>query len=145
MAKKILLVEDEAKNRLLITDILKYHGYEVLEAQDGPKGLNLAKEQKPDLILLDIMMPGMDGLEVCRLLREDAATATIPVVMVTALYEEKVIAGAIERGADGYIVKPIDPDGLKETILHNLSLAQNGLLPSQLKYELKKLRQKTGQ
>jgi two-component system response regulator VicR len=118
MAKKILVVEDE-KN---IVDILVFNlvrdGYDTLEAYDGATGLRLALEQDPDLILLDLMLPEMDGFEVCRRLRE-AGRAT-PVIMLTAREEETDKVMGLELGADDYITKPFSMRELLARVKSNI-------------------------
>jgi len=112
MTKKpcVLYIDDNAQNRLLVKRILEAEGYAVLEAEDGLAGLGLAADLLPDLILLDILLPGSDGYEVSKRLKEDARTRHIPVVAMTA----DVLQGAREKalcaGFDGYIPKPIDVD-----------------------------------
>ena len=104
MGKSILIVEDEQN----IVDILSFNlsreGYDTLEAYDGPTGLQLALEQDPDLILLDLMLPGMDGFEVCRQVRESGSST--PIIMLTAREEETDKVLGLELGADDYITKP---------------------------------------
>src|SRR5438128_8875031 len=85
----VLIVDDEEANRLLLRDPLEAHGYEIAEAENGEKALELIGQRGPDVILLDVMMPGMDGFEVCRRLKQDVETAPIPVLMVTALSDRK--------------------------------------------------------
>lgn len=106
---KILVVEDEADLVKLLEYHLKRENYSVLSARDGETALRLAKENLPDLILLDLMLPGVDGLEVCRLLKADAATSHIHVVMLTAKGEEADIVAGLELGADDYVSKPFSP------------------------------------
>ena len=107
MGKTILIVEDEQN----IVDILSFNlsreGYDTLEAYDGPAGLQLALENDPDLILLDLMLPGMDGFEVCRKVRESGSAA--PIIMLTAREEEADKVLGLELGADDYITKPFNP------------------------------------
>ena len=109
MTTKILLVEDNEQNRYLATFLLEQRGYQVVHAESGPRGLELAASERPDLILLDIQLPGMDGHAVARTLKSDAALKAIPIVAVTSYAmtgdREKVFAA----GAQGYIEKPIDP------------------------------------
>lgn len=106
---KVLIVEDEANIRQLVKYNLEKESYQVLEAEDGLQGLRLAKTEKPDLILLDLMLPQMDGLEVCRSLKGNQATSALPIIMLTAKSEEidKVIG--LELGADDYMTKPFSP------------------------------------
>ncbi len=117
MSKKILIVDDE-KN---IVDILKYNltkeGFETIEAYDGEKAMEMALNQKPDLILLDIMLPKMDGFTVCRKLRESIST---PILMLTAKEEEVDKVLGLELGADDYITKPFSPRELMARIKANL-------------------------
>jgi DNA-binding response OmpR family regulator len=102
--KRVLVVEDEEALLLGLEENLKFAGYEVLTARDGPTGLKRAADEKPDLILLDIMLPGMSGYEVCRKLREKGAQT--PVVMLTARHEEFDKLHGFEMGADDYVTKP---------------------------------------
>ena len=106
---KVLIVEDEANIRQLVKYNLEKESYQVIEAEDGLLGLRLAKAEKPDLVLLDLMLPQMDGLEVCRSLKGNQATAALPIIMLTAKSEEidKVIG--LELGADDYMTKPFSP------------------------------------
>ena len=108
MKKTILIVEDEPRNLKLIRDLLQASGYLTLEATDGAQGIELAKAHKPDLILMDIMMPNMDGFEATKILKADAETRNIPIIALTSYAmkgdEEKIR----EAGCDGYITKPID-------------------------------------
>ncbi|MDD2927848.1 MAG: response regulator [Candidatus Omnitrophica bacterium] len=108
MAKKILIVDDNENNRLLMSDILEYRGYEILQAEDGAKGISMAAELQPDLILLDMQMPGIDGFAAAKMLKNDPLTRDIKVIVVTSLAmkgdREKIMA----LGVDDYIAKPID-------------------------------------
>jgi two-component system cell cycle response regulator DivK len=108
MEKIILIVEDEPKNLKLIRDLLQGSGYLTLEATDGAQGIELAKAHKPDLILMDILMPVMDGLKATKILKADAETRNIPIIALTSYAmkgdEEKIR----EVGCDEYITKPID-------------------------------------
>lgn len=108
-AQKILVVEDHRDTRELLKYNLTAAGFDVAAAEDGQLGINLAHAFKPDIILLDLMMPGTDGLEVCRQLKGDPATARIPVVMLTAKGEEVDKIVGLELGADDYVVKPFSP------------------------------------
>ncbi len=104
MGKTILIVEDEQSIVDILSFILVKEGYDTLEALDGPTGLQLALEQNPDLVLLDLMLPGMSGFEVCKRIR--AAGSTTPIVMLTAREEEDDKVRGLELGADDYITKP---------------------------------------
>ena len=107
---KILVVDDVPTNVRLLEAVLVSKGYEVVSANDGETAMELVTSAKPDLVLLDVMMPGIDGYEVCRMLRADESTAVLPVVMVTASTNEKT--KAIDAGADDLIGKPFDHDEL---------------------------------
>ena len=104
----ILIVEDNDKNRKLVRDVLHFKGYRLAEAETGEEGVRLARELHPDLILMDIQLPGMDGLQATTILKANAATRHIPVIALTALAmkgdEERIRAA----GCDGYVAKPID-------------------------------------
>jgi two-component system phosphate regulon response regulator PhoB len=107
--RTVLVVEDEQD----LLDLLRYNlardGYRVLTAESGETGLRLARTERPDLVLLDLMLPGMDGLEVCRALKGGKDTADLPIVMLTAKGEESDIVAGLELGADDYITKPFSP------------------------------------
>jgi two-component system, sensor histidine kinase and response regulator len=104
----VLVVDDEAMNRELLHDLLEVRAYTVLAASDGEEGLSIAREQLPDAVLLDVMMPRIDGFEVCRLLKADERTAFIPVLLVTSLDAREDRLKGIEAGANDFITKPID-------------------------------------
>jgi len=106
---KILVVEDHRDTRELLKYNLSAAGFDVAAAEDGQSGLHLAEAFKPDIVLLDLMMPGMDGLEVCRQLKGSADLARIPVIMLTAKGDEVDKIVGLELGADDYVVKPFSP------------------------------------
>ena len=107
MAKELILViEDEEDIQELLRYTLERDGYEVVSCLTGEDGLRAIDEKRPALILLDLMLPGMDGKEICRKLKRDAATADIPIVMLTARGEESDIVAGLELGADDYVTKP---------------------------------------
>jgi CheY-like chemotaxis protein len=108
MPKKILVVEDNEQNRILMRQILKYHGYEVLEAADGEAGLKMAREHMPDLILLDLQMPVMGGFAVIRELRKTPELSKLKVMAVTSFAMKGDREKALEAGFDEYVTKPID-------------------------------------
>lgn len=103
----ILVVEDNDKNRKLVRDVLTAKGYRLLEAETGEEGLRLAHEQRPELVLMDIQLPGIDGIETLRRLRADAATASIPVVAVTASAMTHDRQKILAAGFDAYQSKPL--------------------------------------
>ncbi len=105
----ILLAEDDPDIRLLVTHKLTHAGHQVRGFGDGLSAVTDAREHPPDLAVLDVMMPGMSGLEVCRELRKDPATAKIAVILLTALARETDITAGLAAGADDYIVKPFSP------------------------------------
>jgi len=107
--KKILVVDDEEDILELVRYNLAREGYKILCASSGEEGLKLAKAEKPDLIVLDLMLPGVDGLDVTRRLKGDDSTRKIPVVMLTAKGEESDIVTGLELGAEDYITKPFSP------------------------------------
>jgi adenylate cyclase len=109
---RILIADDQPMNVDILQTRLAVHGYEILTATDGEEALAMARAQQPDLILLDIMMPKMDGIEVCRLLKSDGALPFMPIVMVTAKADTKDIVAGLEAGADEYLTKPVDQAAL---------------------------------
>ncbi|MBL8055613.1 MAG: response regulator transcription factor [Anaerolineales bacterium] len=106
MSKTILVIDDEPRIAEICRDYLSAAGFSVLTAADGPRGLALARKEKPDLVVLDLMLPEMDGLDVCRALRRESA---VPVVMLTARVEESDKLVGLELGADDYLTKPFSP------------------------------------
>ena len=105
---KILVVDDEPKNVKLLADVLAFKGYAVVTAGNGTEGLEQVIAERPDLVLLDVMMPDINGYDVCRKLRAEAATATLPIVMVTALDPTQERVKGIEAGADDFLTKPLN-------------------------------------
>ena len=110
MALDVLLIEDNAQNRYLLTYLLEQSGYRVTVAADGPAGIELASEQLPDLILLDIQLPTMHGYDVARALRKLNALRATPIIAVTSYAMPGDREKSLEAGCDGYIEKPIDPE-----------------------------------
>src|ERR1700678_2640766 len=108
MTARILVVDDIEANVRLLEAKLTAEYYDVISASDGPTALAMAASEKPDIVLLDVMMPGMDGFEVCRRLKEDPLTRHIPVVLITALDGRADRINGLEAGADEFLTKPID-------------------------------------
>jgi len=106
--RKILLVDDSSTTHMWIAMILKKTGYVLLSARDGEEGVRVAKAEKPDLILMDVVMPRMDGFEATRAIRAGATTRNIPVIMVTTRGEARNVEHGFESGCSDYITKPID-------------------------------------
>ena len=115
-APKILVVDDTPSNVKALRMRLSPEGYEVLEASDGLQALERVAQEKPDLVLLDVMMPGLNGFEVCRRVKSQPDTQFIPVVLVTALTDRESKVTGIEAGADDFINKPLDPDELRARV-----------------------------
>jgi CheY-like chemotaxis protein len=122
-ARVILIVDDEPKNLKLARDLCQVSGYETIEATDGEQGVRLTREKKPDLILMDIMMPKMDGYVACDAIKRDEATKGIPVIMLTAMGYELNKKLSRKLGADGYITKPFTHQELLEVISRFLPTA----------------------
>ena len=110
MSRCILLIEDNEQNRYLLTFLLEQHGFRVLAVADGPRGIEAARAHLPDLILLDIQLPTMDGYAVARALRQHEALQATPIIAVTSYAMPGDREKALEAGCVGYVEKPIDPD-----------------------------------
>ena len=121
---KILVIEDEEHIRTVLSYNLKLDGFEVYLAENGKVGLEIAREKMPDLILLDWMMPGMDGLQVLSELKHDDATKSIPVFMLTAKSMMAEVGRALYEGADDYITKPFDVIELGQILKEKLEKAK---------------------
>ena len=117
----ILIVDDTPLNIQVLTPRLLKSGYDVLIAENGADGIRIAKESRPDLILLDLNLPGMNGFMVCRILKFDANFKNIPIIMFTALKSDADKWRGLEVGADAYLTKPVDLDVLVETIREMLN------------------------
>jgi len=124
MSDLILVIEDEPKIARLARDYLAKYGYRVLLAADGTTGLAAARRESPDLVLLDLLLPGLDGREVCRRLRAESA---VPIIMLTALAEESDQIVGLELGADDYITKPFSPAVLVARVRAALRRARGDL------------------
>lgn len=109
MAAKVLVVEDDPATRRLISFALEQDGYEVLTASNGLEGLTKAQTERPEILVLDVMLPGLDGFEVCRRLRADTETSGVLVLMLSAKAQESDKTTGLKMGADDYLAKPADP------------------------------------
>jgi len=115
--KTILIVDDHAAVRHILSSDLEKKGFKILTAGSGEKGLQIADSQKPDLILLDVMMPGMDGFQTCRRLKEKEHTKGIPIIMLTAKSQREDIMVGMQTGAISYMVKPIKFEAVFDRIV----------------------------
>ena len=126
MSHRVLVIEDNEQNIYMITYLLEHAGLEVVQARDGAAGVTLAREQRPDLIILDIQLPELDGYEVAARLRAEKSLAGVPIVAVTSF----AMAGDRERilaaGCTGYLEKPIDPDTFVQSITCHLTTEPRG-------------------
>lgn len=116
MRKHVLFVDDDLHIGRLIQDLLERNGFQVTVAKTGKACLEMARVRPPDLIVLDVMMPGMDGFEVCRELRRDAGLHHVPVVMLTAMEDAKLNERAFAAGAEVCMTKPFQPDRLLQSV-----------------------------
>ena len=123
MNSKILIVDDEEDILTLLEYNLEKAGFKVISADDGPEAIELAKKEKPALIILDIMLPSMEGTEVCKAIKRDDATSHIPIIMLTAKGEEVDRIVGLELGADDYITKPFSP---RELVLRVKAVLKRG-------------------
>ena len=114
--KRILIVDDEEDILSVLKFRLEANNYEALTASDGQEGLNKARTEKPDLIILDLMLPKLDGYKVCRMLKFDESYKAIPIIMFTARVQQKDEELGKEMGADAYVTKPFEPEVLLEKI-----------------------------
>ncbi len=117
----ILLVEDSPTEAYVIADILARHGYQTLTAATGEEGINMARNHKPDLILMDVVMPGLNGFQTTRKLAKDEQTAHIPVIVVSSKDQDTDRIWAIRQGARDYIVKPVKEDLLIDRVQTHLA------------------------
>jgi len=124
MSSLILVVDDEPKIVRIARDYLEKNGFRVVTAADGGAALSMARREKPDLIVLDLLLPGMDGREVCRILRRES---DVPIIMLTALSEESDQIVGLEIGADDYIIKPFSPRALVARVRALLRRVQGGV------------------
>ena len=129
MSRTILVVDDEPNARSLLRLILVSAGFEVLVAQDGYEALNEVENKIPDAMILDIMMPGIDGFEVCKRLRSNEKTATLPIIMLSARADPESVNKGLRVGATKYLTKPVTPEMLTRQVREVLSI--EGLPSSQ--------------
>ena len=125
-SETVLVVDDEEDILLLCRVNLEFEGYTVVTASSGAAGLERAREVHPDLVLLDVMMPTMDGFDVARRMQQNPETSTIPVVFMTALAASEDRRRGFEAGGVGYVVKPFDPVRLGDTVRHTLDRVRAG-------------------
>ena len=123
----VLVVDDETEIRHLLSMMLRLVGYEIVEASDGVDALKKVNEKIPDALILDVMMPNMDGIEVCRALRSDAQTAHVPIIMLSGKAQEEDIRAGLAAGANHYLAKPMVMDDLLDHLKSVLS-NQNGTI-----------------
>lgn len=116
MTTKVLLADDEEDVKIVLKMYLESKGFEVVTAYDGLDAIDQARREKPDVILLDLMMPVVDGFEVCRRLKADPTTQQIPVIMVSAASHAESVQKGLAAGAVDYIVKPFEPESLEKLV-----------------------------
>ena len=112
MATKVLLIEDDASFRKAVGDVLALEGYTVLQAPSGKAGIMAAQKEMPDIVILDLIMPGMKGLEVCQFLKQDVKTAKLPIIILTGNDKDGQDIACLDMGADDYLVKPVKSERL---------------------------------
>jgi twitching motility two-component system response regulator PilH len=120
MDKKILIVDDSATTRELITNALRNKGFQIVTASNGEEALDKAKRELPDLILLDVVMPGQNGFQVCRQLKTSDITKAIKVILVTSKNQKSDRFWGLKQGADDYLVKPFEKSDLLKCINHHI-------------------------
>jgi two-component system alkaline phosphatase synthesis response regulator PhoP len=147
--EKIVVIEDEADILEVLHYYLKREGYLVVSSRDGEDGLDKVRRENPDLVLIDLMLPGLDGLEVCKRLQSDPVTSAIPLIMVTAKGEESDVVLGLQLGADDYVTKPFSPKELiarvkavlrrgppRETSSGNERIVRGGLVVDLAKHQV---------
>jgi two-component system cell cycle response regulator len=121
--QRVLVVDDDREIRVLVAANLRRDGYTVVEASDGPEALDVASRLLPDLVLLDMTLPGMDGVEVARQLKATPVLATIPVIALSALTQEAVQKRALAAGCARYLTKPYPPAALRDVVAETIAAA----------------------
>ena len=139
-ATRVLVIDDEAPIRLLCRVNLEAEGMDVLEAADGPSGLEMAREEAPDVVLLDVMMPGLDGWHVAAQLLEDERTADIPIIFLTARAEFRDRARGLDIGGVDYVTKPFNPLELAPLVRELLARVNRGERDAVRREKLSELR-----
>ena len=126
MGKKILVIEDDPSGARLMQYTLTKYGYEVQTASNGLEGLRKARQERPDLILLDVMLPGIDGFEICHRLRDEFPDDNIPIVMLSGKARESDRTTGLGVGADDYLVKPVSPSNMVNVVSRFLEAPETG-------------------
>jgi len=124
--EKVLIVDDDKEITMLLEFIMKKEGYSTLVAHNGEDGVKISLEEKPDILLLDLMMPGIDGFQVCEKLKSEESTRGIPIIMLTALGMGKDFEKGLESGADWYITKPFESNHLVKRVRYLLDSKKKG-------------------
>ncbi len=117
----VLVVDDEDMTRKLLRLMLAHDGFTIIEAEDGQQALDMIAESQPDIVILDVMMPNMDGFTACQILRSRPETATLPIIMLSARSQVEAMRAGLQSGADRYMTKPISKPELVQTITELLS------------------------
>jgi DNA-binding response OmpR family regulator len=125
LTHSVLVVDDEPMARTLLRLMLVRAGFEVLEAADGLEALTKVKEQLPDIMILDVMMPGIDGFAVCEALRQEEATLELPVIMLSAKTDSVSVRRGLRAGATKYLTKPVSQEELTRNVLETLESLEN--------------------
>jgi CheY-like chemotaxis protein len=131
MTYKILSIEDTSSFRRLIRMTLEFEGFDVIEAEGGQRGLELARENVPDLILLDLMMPDIGGLAVCQALKKDVRLSKIPVIVLSSSDDSNEIEECLQLGAQGYLLKPFRPAMLLQIVRDNVDPKKASVVKAQ--------------
>lgn len=139
-SKKILIVEDDADIRQLVRLYLDREGFRTLQAATGTEALRMVKADKPDLLVLDLMLPEIDGIEICKRVRNAPETATLPIIMLTAKAEEADTVVGLELGADDYVTKPFSPKSLVARVKALLRRVERQQQPTQRTYAYGEIR-----
>jgi len=121
MKRRILIIDDSATSRMVLQSIVRTAGYETSEAADAEHGVTMALEERPDIVLLDVLMPGMDGLTACRVLRDKPETRHMPIILVTTQSAEGSVEAGFTCGCSDYVLKPADEAELLAKIANCLS------------------------